>query len=424
MSLIRRYFDPIRSRWYAQKLEQPSTIEITPLSIYLRLDDVYSYLVVQILDDIDDILQDQIKPLHIYISKKSALPPSNMSQIDWQNYCLNDAKILAAQHNFSYADIPELPTQDAIEKAHYILEKTLFVGREFLYLLEDIFHILWQQQYGKLETLYLLAKNEQTLSKNYTFDYTDKAILTAYFEFSDREYHAVDGLLRLTRRLQQLKLLTAPPIFLINHIEWREHSIHGVAEIADIQALQPELDLYIALEDPMSWLILAYIKEQLLEYYNIQLKLYPIEYQEKDQFDWRVAYRLSQRTSVPFSPFCRPDAIATQQMAKLFYAVDEDKQISTLYAILYAVWVKGKDLSYHQHVKQLQEQLNIDLVPHDIYQKLHENTMQCMAKHQPNLPVLELRIDGKTYVFNSLYRIWLIESIFSHVLEHRYKELV
>jgi hypothetical protein len=29
------------------------------------------------------------------------------------------------------------------------------------------------------------------------------------------------------------------------------------------QALHPELDLFIALEDPMSWLLLAYIKEEL-----------------------------------------------------------------------------------------------------------------------------------------------------------------
>jgi len=42
-------------------------------------------------------------------------------------------------------------------------------------------------------------------------------------------------------------------------------------------------------------------------------------------------------------------------------------------------------------------------------------------KSQPNLPVLELRIDGQSYTFNSLYRVWMIESIFSNVLEEKYK---
>ena len=35
--------------------------------------------------------------------------------------------------------------------------------------------------------------------------------------------------------------------------------------------------------------------------------------------------------------------------------------------------------------------------------------------------MLELRVDGKAYVFNSLYRVWMIESIFSNVLEQKYK---
>ncbi|MEK5760493.1 hypothetical protein V3527_17935, partial [Acinetobacter variabilis] len=98
--------------------------------------------------------------------------------------------------------------------------------------------------------------------------FTDNAILSSYFEFGGRKYHAVDDLLRLTRRLKQQKLLTGNPIFLINHIEWREHLLSDAEELSDIQSMHPELDLYIALEDPISWLLLAYIKEELADYYN------------------------------------------------------------------------------------------------------------------------------------------------------------
>ena len=48
MSLLRRWFDPIRSSWFYQK---PSRQAVLPtehgLSVYLRLDDVNSYLAVQ-----------------------------------------------------------------------------------------------------------------------------------------------------------------------------------------------------------------------------------------------------------------------------------------------------------------------------------------------------------------------------------------
>lgn len=47
--------------------------------------------------------------------------------------------------------------------------------------------------------------------------------------------------------------------------------------------------------------------------------------------------------------------------------------------------------------------------------------MRCALKHQPNLPVLELHIAEQHYVFNSLYRVWMVESILSNVLEQKYK---
>ena len=66
MSLLRRWFDPIRSSWFYQK---PSRQAVLPtengLSIYLRLDDVYSYLAVQQLSQLDEILSDELKPLKL-----------------------------------------------------------------------------------------------------------------------------------------------------------------------------------------------------------------------------------------------------------------------------------------------------------------------------------------------------------------------
>ena len=93
-----------------------------------------------------------------------------------------------------------------------------------------------------------------------------------------------------------------------------------------------------------------------------------------------------------------------------------------MYQILQAVWTRGEDLSYAPHFKHLQQQLNIvDLTQDDILAKLQDNDMLCEMKSQPNFPVLELRIDDQSYTFNSLYRVWMIESIFSNVLEEKYK---
>ena len=424
MSWLRRWLDPIRSSWFYQKPTRQGVLSTEQgLSIYLRLDDVYSYLAVQQLTQLDDILNDELKPLKVVISDTSAEPPNGMTLEEWRTYTLNDAKILATQHRFSYDDEkPEQPAAEALQQAETILRNTPLTGSNFLYLLEDVFHMLWQQQYGKLRTLFVMASHHQK-PQNFperVFDHTP--VLESYFEFGGRKYHAVDDLLRLTRRLKQQKLLIDNPIFLINHIEWREHLISDAEELAEIQAMHPELDLYIALEDPISWLLLGYIKEDLANYYNIQLNVYPLSYHGRDFFDWSLASRLSKRTEVKFTPFCRPTAESTLQMAQLYYSVPEEQRVDAIYEILQAVWTQGQDLSFKPHFNTLQRDLAIETLSDiDVEELLIANDQACTAKHQPDFPVLELRIEGKTYLFNSLYRVWMIESIFSNVLEQKYK---
>ncbi|MBK5647813.1 MAG: hypothetical protein I4N51_12625, partial [Acinetobacter sp.] len=69
MSLLRRWFDPIRSSWFYQKpIRQEVLSTEQGLSIYLRLDDVYSYLAVQQLTQLEDLLSDDLKPLKVIIS--------------------------------------------------------------------------------------------------------------------------------------------------------------------------------------------------------------------------------------------------------------------------------------------------------------------------------------------------------------------
>ncbi|WP_288402960.1 hypothetical protein [uncultured Acinetobacter sp.] len=423
MSLLRRWFDPIRSRWFYQK---PSRQAVLPteqgLSIYLRLDDVYSYLAVQQLDQLNEILSDELKPLKVIISRQGAEPPNGMSEQDWQSYCLNDAKILAKQHRFGFDETPEIPNPEALQQAEIILKNTPLREQNFLHLLEDVFHMLWQQQYGKLRTLYAMASQHQTPQDYPERIFKDVPVAASYFEFGERKYQAVDDLLRLTRRLKQQKLLTGNPIFLINHIEWREHLINDGESLTEVQSLHPELDLYIALEDPMSWLLLAYIKEELANYYNIQLSVYPLSYHGRDWFDWSLATRVSKRTQVAFTPFCRPTKEATYEMAKLFYSVPEEEQIDCIHEILQGVWTRGKDLSFKTHFQRMQKRLEIEkITEQDVEALLKQNDELCQQKHQPDFPVLELRIDGQSYVFNSLYRVWMIESIISNVLEDKYK---
>ncbi len=82
---------------------------------------------------------------------------------------LNDAKILSKQHRFSFHDTPELPSAEALKQAELILRHTPLRGQDFLYLLEDVFHMLWQKQTGKLRTLYAMAMSSSATGLSRTY---------------------------------------------------------------------------------------------------------------------------------------------------------------------------------------------------------------------------------------------------------------
>ena len=134
--------------------------------------------------------------------------------------------------------------------------------------------------------------------------------------------------------------------------------------------------------------------------------------------------RLSKRTDVAFTPFCRPDQNTVMAMAKLFYQVEPEQRVDAVMEMLRLTWTKGKDLSLASHQRSvlmshqfIQEKVSND----EVHQALQRNQQHCDALQQPNQPVMVLRVAEQEFVFNSLYRVWMIESIFSNILQKKYE---
>ncbi|RYY80912.1 MAG: hypothetical protein EOO69_00405 [Moraxellaceae bacterium] len=437
MSLARRWLDPIRSRWFFNRpYRQRHLSSRNGITVYLRFDDAYSYLLVQLLPQLEELLVDRLKPLKIVMCTQTSPPPNGMSTQAWQQYMLDDAAALAMQHRFVF-DVNDtvrasLPNPALMQQASDILKTSPLQDSDYLHLLQDIFHMLWQNQQGKLNTLHHMATRRPVLTsvahtavpQSLSIRFADEAIASGFLLFGGRHYRAIDDFLRLTRRLKQQKLLNNEPIFLINHIEWGEHLVNDPESLNDVQALHARLDIYLALEDPISWLILAYIKRELVDYYNISLNVHPLPYQGRDEFDWGLIARLSRRTETSIAPFCRPTQAATLNLARLLYAVDEEQRAEILLDLLKCIWCKGLDASFAPHVQRLtamvQESAVAPLTAVDPAQALawlDANQAICDAYQQPDLPVMVLQIGEQKQVFNSLYRVWRIESLLVEALE-------
>lgn len=418
MSLTRRWLDPIRSRWFIDRpLKRSRLSPRSGLVVYLRLDDAYSYLAVQILHQLDEILLPKYRPLKVVIcTEPPSSYPNHLSADAWLRYTLKDAQALAQQHRFIFQPQSYPPDQALMDQALLVLRHTHLTGGEYLHLLQNVFHMLWQRQTGKLDTLWVVTQRRammQSISSDVQGErIAERPLATATIRFAGRDYRAIDDLLRLTRRLQRYQMFRQEPVFLIDHVEWQEHLVSDPVTLAHIQACHAELHLYIALEDPFSWLILAYLKRDMVDYYNVQLKVHPLPYQHRDQFDWSLASRLSQRVDVPFAPFCRPDADAVMKMATVLYGLAPEQHVETILDLLKGVWSEGLDPNFPKHFVQMFDQpYDMDINPQHVRQWLAQHQLEYERLQLPDLPAMVLRIDQDMHSFSGLYRVWRVETL-------------
>jgi hypothetical protein len=421
MSLARRWFDPIRSRWQLKRRVRLHRHRLSssrgPLTVYLRLDDAYSYLTVQLLLHLEEQLIDRYKPLRVVICTQSpAIYPHDLTTDAWLRYTLADAAVLAKQHRFIFQPHSHPPDAALMLRALDILRLTALIGRPYLQLLQNVFHMLWQRQTGKLDTLHQMAmRRKNLLSRPTDGRIRDQVLLAADIEFDHKHYRAIDDLLRLTRHLKRAAVLKEEPVFLINHIEWQEHLVSDPVNLANIQARHADLHVYLALEDPLSWLILSYLQRDMAGYYNVQLHVHPLPYQHKDEFDWAQAARLSRRVDVPFGPFCRPDAAAVAVMSMLLYATPPAQRVDQLLSLLRGVWTQGLDVTFAPHLNRLGLSLPTDIST-ESQQWLLDHAQACGRLQRPELPTMVLTIGSRTHAFCGIYRVWQVETLLAESL--------
>ena len=425
MSLTRRWLDPIRSRWLLQRptrSRRPSArANRATLTVFLRFDDAYSYLLVQILAQLDSLLIPRLRPLKIIISTQAAEPPQHLSAEQWLRYTHQDAAVLAQQHRFVFQENYLAPTAALMQQAQEILTLTPMQGADFLRLLQNVFHMIWQNQSGKLALVHQMVTQRKSVDTANTMlipsiEFSDEPLIEAYIAFAGRHYLAIDDFLRLTRRLQHQKLLTGEPVFLMNHVEWGEHLVSDPELLADIQAMRPVLKFYGALEDPFTYLVLRYLQQEMVGYYNVKVKFFPLPYQGRDVFDWRLAMRLSKRVGAPFSPFCRPDAAGVMAMTKTLVNLKHESRLNRALEMLEGVWSQGLDMDFLPHFNKVLPDVAIsDSVSALAW--LERNQSGATALGVPDLPAFELKVGGRRHVFCSLYRVWQVETLMSAALE-------
>lgn len=388
MTLVRRWFDPISSQLFLKFYQKSMgyrcetypfdghVFDVSkPLVLLLSLDDPYSYLISQLLEDIYDNLMD-LKTFQIVIinpnllsnnqSKKSS---QNKLNKKWLKHALLDASLIAKQHRLSFPKIPNIdsntfktriPTTESCNKAHQLLKDSFDANEKNLHFLAQIYQILWHKQDVKLNTL--LALPNKAIEFKSTEDFSLKQALKqplkqpfmAGFYYQSHRFDGFDGCRHLVNQLKVDKKMTMQAPLFIDHIHWQDDLlINDPVELGEVQALKPELELFVLLEDPKTWLILDYLMRGFVDHYKIKLKLRIMSYQGKDDFIWREIKQQANHMNVTFAPFCRPDQDNAHILAQFAYAYKKRQRNEVLHALLKATWCHALDASNTHHVKKV-----------------------------------------------------------------------
>lgn len=394
--------------------------------VYLRWDDPYSYLLVQQIADICEDFPKAFQDCQVLLSSKSVSHYS-LSSDAWQAYALTDAQALAKQHRF---DMPQqLPNVASCAKASQIFGHQQPLNEHSLHLLLQLFHMVWFGQQAKLNTLLAIhLRKSANKSHRPSAQTSSKEILVGYMTYKGNVFEGLDGLRYLLTVLKADNKLPEEAAFFIDHIDWQDDLLINDPELVrEIHELKPQLELFVALEDPRSWFALDYLMQEIASHYHIKLKLRLLPYQGLDDFDWKNRVMMARRMGVNFAPFSRPTEPYVLQNAQKLYHYKKSTRNIAAHELFSAIWTQAKptlpadklEAAVKKETKARQRKCHMatDVTAENVTAKLEKNQRIYDSLNQPTLPSMRLTLDGQTHVWSGLKRIWRLQTLLADHIE-------
>ncbi|PTQ91188.1 DsbA family protein [Agitococcus lubricus] len=429
MPLARRLLQPLLSRalvhpyvhqLLAARYELPRRLAaITPtITVWLRCNDPYSYLLVQVLPQLANQfeLQFEIK----------LLPYQEPNH--FLSHELRDAWYLAQLHQLSFHEF-QTPNEESCQLANQILlaEHDLAL-EDYLTLIKQVFLCLWEHQSHKLRTLALrfspfpLEQSQRRLLINQhqlTQFGQDKA---AYLHYQGHWFWCLDDLLFLTEQLSAAGLGQEyqSGLYLPSHTP--DYLINDTEQLTIIRRQKYQLDYYFHLNEPWSYLYFQPVC-RLAEYYQLKLHLKPILLSQYDDCSLDLSWyqRLqtltwfAQKTQTDFGRICLANDKAMMYSLNLIcLAKSQGLDQAVSLAVLQRIWATGHDLSYSSSLKQLIKETGLKLkqintIKNDSYlSTIEQYTLEWTQLDVPYVPTLYLHGERRI-AFGGAHRLWAIE---------------
>lgn len=386
--------------------------------IWLRLNDPYSYLLIQALPRF-------IEHFSVQLIVK-ILPYQEPDQ--HYNHQLRDAWYLSQFHHLHFHDFQSPAEEDCFSASQLLLANRHLPVHDFLVLAKQVFGCLWEHQQHKLATLILRFKQltHSTTEKKMRiaarqFEQQGQ-IKSAQLYYQGEWYWGLDDLSDLGDRLSEIGLnklnhqfqLSSDSIYQDN-----DYLINDWQQLASIRAQKYTLDYYFRFDEPLSYIYLTPLLA-LAEHYQLKVRLKPILDTSQPLVEWHTQLyryaRLAEKYRLPFGGICRPDENGVRACCALFcYSEQRGIANNITLALLSAIWAEGRDVSHLSHLKTLLKTHNC-VVPQlktlinsaQWLAQIEQYTVEWAALEVAEVPSFYLQ-GHRRIVFSGAHRLWALE---------------
>lgn len=413
------------------------------VSVWLRADDPYSYLLVQVLPrflaHFDVTLQ-----VHIINRHDDATTPA---PAELAAYARQDAALLARRQALDFpeqAATPDAADTDLVTRL--LLAHARQTPATFLALARQALAALWRGYHKKLGTLVSRFPPMATASAAPQLDANLQHLRTlghyqpAMLHYAGEWYWGIDRLPYLAERLQALGVARAAHDFVLNDAPLPGEKgqapttflISDPADLACLRALHLPLDFYFSFRSPYSYLALSRVIA-LAEHYGLDLRFRPVlpmvmrglpVPREKRLYILLDAAREAERLGIPFGRVCDPVGIGVERCMALFpAAAAAGRADAYLRHVAEGIWARGADTGRDHDLGRLVTAAGLNwqsMLPH-----LHDEGWRSMAGQNRDalaalglwgVPVLHLHLPKGGCAVWGQDRLWVLEDALADVL--------
>lgn len=425
MSIPKR-LQPLASRWVtSQQLralregyhQLSHKISRKPHQIlcFLRLGDPYSYLLLQLLPELQQRFNICLRPYLLDVIPPDISP--TLDRID--HYARRDSLWLAKQYGLDYPEAPQPPCPQALlnQANQYLIQ--LQDDERFIEQALTLTHWIWQGQQDTLARFLatqpqLPAQDTQTrLHSNLQHLVRRGHYLSASLYYDGQWYWGVDRLFYLEQRLlkQQLNYKADDTAHYDRHLHFT---------LRPLKHRKSPLSFFFSFRSPYSYLALPQILA-LTDALHVPLLIKPILpmvmrgiplNMAKRRYVLNDCKREAERLGIPFAPVCDPIGPGIEYCLAIYpYAEQAGHAHTYLQAISEGIWSQGADVSQHKVLAQLVRRAGLQWSEAQSYLKNRSWQTSVQQNHQELESLGLWGVPSFSYRNKALWgqdRIWLL----------------